>query len=50
MFLVIHFIWCSGHDLLLINAEVGSEEVQMRAKELLKIDEMPPEDDTGILN
>ncbi|CAO2210866.1 unnamed protein product [Urochloa humidicola] len=35
-----------GHDLLLINAEVGSEEVQMRAKELLKIDEMAPQDDT----
>ncbi|RLN03441.1 hypothetical protein C2845_PM13G11410 [Panicum miliaceum] len=35
-----------GHDLLLINAEVGSEEVQMRAKELLKIGEMAPQDDT----
>ncbi|CAL5006506.1 unnamed protein product [Urochloa decumbens] len=34
-----------GHDLLLINAEVGSEEVQMRAKELLKIGEMDPQDD-----
>ncbi|OEL27850.1 Ribosome biogenesis protein ERB1 [Dichanthelium oligosanthes] len=44
--LVIHFIWCREHDLLLINAEVGSEEVQMRAKELLKIYEMAPQDDT----
>ncbi|CAO2163459.1 unnamed protein product [Urochloa humidicola] len=35
-----------GHDLLLINAEVGSEEMQMRAKELLEIDEMAPQDDT----
>ncbi|CAO2188079.1 unnamed protein product [Urochloa humidicola] len=35
-----------GHDLLLINAEVGSEEVQMRAKELLEIDEMAPQDET----
>ncbi|CAO2201673.1 unnamed protein product [Urochloa humidicola] len=35
-----------GHDLLLINAEVGSEEVQIRAKELLEIDEMAPQDDT----
>jgi ribosome biogenesis protein ERB1 len=29
---------------------VGSEEVQMRAKELLKIGEMVPQDDTGVLN
>jgi hypothetical protein len=29
---------------------VGSEEAQMRAKELLKIDEMAPQDDTGGLN
>ncbi|XP_066306279.1 ribosome biogenesis protein BOP1 homolog isoform X2 [Miscanthus floridulus] len=35
-----------GHDLLLINAEVGSEEMQMRVKDLLKIDEMAPQDDT----
>ncbi|KAJ1282782.1 hypothetical protein BS78_03G078500 [Paspalum vaginatum] len=35
-----------GHDLLLINAEVGSEEAQMTAKELLKIGEMAPQDDT----
>ncbi|TKW10171.1 hypothetical protein SEVIR_6G144900v4 [Setaria viridis] len=35
-----------GHDLLLINAEVGSEEAQMKAKELLKIGEMAPQDDT----
>lgn len=43
-------MWCSGHDLLLINAEVGSEEVQGRVKELLKIGEMAPQDDTGVLN
>ncbi|XP_066344555.1 ribosome biogenesis protein BOP1 homolog [Miscanthus floridulus] len=35
-----------GHDLLLINAEVGNEEMQMRVKDLLKIDEMAPQDDT----
>ncbi|CAD6238548.1 unnamed protein product [Miscanthus lutarioriparius] len=35
-----------GHDLLLINAEVGGEEMQMRVKDLLKIDEMAPQDDT----
>ncbi|TKW31708.1 hypothetical protein SEVIR_2G123400v4 [Setaria viridis] len=34
------------HDLLLINAGVGSEEVQIRAKELLQIGEMVPQDDT----
>ncbi|KAG2633255.1 hypothetical protein PVAP13_2NG281600, partial [Panicum virgatum] len=34
------------HDLLLLNAGVGSEEVQMRAKELLQIGEMAPQDDT----
>ncbi|KAL6611353.1 hypothetical protein ACP70R_039281 [Stipagrostis hirtigluma subsp. patula] len=33
------------HDLLLLNAEVGSEEMQMRAKELLRIDELAPEND-----
>ncbi|CAL5002328.1 unnamed protein product [Urochloa decumbens] len=36
-----------GHDLLLINAEVGSEEVQMRAKELLEIGEMAQDDTDG---
>jgi len=34
------------HDLLLLNAGVGSEEVQLRAKELLQIGEMAPQDDT----
>ncbi|RLM85158.1 hypothetical protein C2845_PM04G08930 [Panicum miliaceum] len=34
------------HDLLLLNAGVGSEEMQMRAKELLQIGEMAPQDDT----
>ncbi|GJN32340.1 hypothetical protein PR202_gb20840 [Eleusine coracana subsp. coracana] len=34
------------HDLLLLNAEVGSEEAQMRAKELLCTDESAPQDDT----
>jgi len=29
---------------------VGSEEMQMRVKDLLKIDEMAPQDDTGGLN
>ncbi|CAD6261996.1 unnamed protein product [Miscanthus lutarioriparius] len=33
-----------GHDLLLINAEVGNEEMQMRVKDLLKIDEMAQDD------
>ncbi|XP_062188566.1 ribosome biogenesis protein BOP1 homolog [Phragmites australis] len=33
------------HDLLLLNVEVGSEEVQMKSKELLRIDESAPEDD-----
>jgi len=28
---------------------VGSEEVQLRAKELLQIGEMAPQDDTGVL-
>ncbi|CAL5090070.1 unnamed protein product [Urochloa decumbens] len=36
---------CREHDLLLINAGVGSEEVQMRAKELLQIGEMAPQED-----
>jgi len=29
---------------------VGNEEMQMRAKDLLKIDEMAPQDDTGVLD
>jgi len=29
---------------------VGSEEMQMRVKDLLKIDEMAPQDDTGVLD
>lgn len=35
-----------GHDLLLINAEVGSEEMQTMVKDLLKVDEMALQDDT----
>ncbi|KAM0865572.1 hypothetical protein ACQ4PT_043173 [Festuca glaucescens] len=34
-----------GHDLLLLNAEVGDEETQMRTKQLLHIDESAPEED-----
>lgn len=37
-----------GHDLLLINAEVGSEEGQMKAKELLRIGEMTSQDDDAL--
>ncbi|KAM0826706.1 hypothetical protein ACQ4PT_068701 [Festuca glaucescens] len=34
-----------GHDLLLLNAEVGDEETQMRTKQLLHIDESALEED-----
>ncbi|KAM0856455.1 hypothetical protein ACQ4PT_049123 [Festuca glaucescens] len=36
-----------GHDLLLLNAEVGDEETQMRTKQLLHIDESALEEDAG---
>ncbi|XP_003573174.1 ribosome biogenesis protein BOP1 homolog [Brachypodium distachyon] len=34
-----------GHDLLLLDADVGDEETKMRTKELLCVDEPTPEDD-----
>ncbi|KAL5198722.1 hypothetical protein ABZP36_002234 [Zizania latifolia] len=33
------------HDLLLLNAEIGDEEVQMRTKKLLHIEELAPEEE-----
>ncbi|XP_006658508.1 ribosome biogenesis protein BOP1 homolog [Oryza brachyantha] len=35
------------HDLLLLNAEIGDEDIQMKTKGLLQIDESAPEEDTG---
>ncbi|KAM0906591.1 hypothetical protein ACQ4PT_016717 [Festuca glaucescens] len=34
-----------GHDLLLLNVDVGDEETQMRTKQLLHIEESAPEED-----
>uniref|UniRef100_A0A0D9WY85 Ribosome biogenesis protein BOP1 homolog n=1 Tax=Leersia perrieri TaxID=77586 RepID=A0A0D9WY85_9ORYZ len=35
------------HDLLLLNAGVGDEEIQMKTKGLLQIEELAPDEDTG---